>query len=138
MKKDGKLTRTILNSILPVILAFVLGGFIILAIGENPLETYGILIRKSLFTAKGFLNTLHYASPLILTGLAIAVTFKANIYNMGVEGQMLLGGFFAGIAGISSQYESCASQTALLRRGHSLRYGFCPDSGAVKGKMQGK
>ena len=43
MKKDGKLTRTILNSILPVILAFVLGGFIILAIGENPLETYGIL-----------------------------------------------------------------------------------------------
>lgn len=99
MKKDGKLTKTILNSILPVILAFVLGGFIILAIGENPLETYGILIRKSLFTAKGFMNTLHYASPLILTGLAIAITFKANIYNMGVEGQMLLGGFFAGIVG---------------------------------------
>ena len=44
------------------------------------------------------MNTLHYASPLILTGLAIAVTFKANLYNMGVEGQMLLGGFF-GIVG---------------------------------------
>ena len=130
MKKDGKLTRTILNSILPVILAFVLGGFIILAIGENPLETYGILIRKSLFTAKGFMNTLHYASPLILTGLAIAVTFKANIYNMGVEGQMLLG--------LSPQYESRASQADLLRRGDSLRYGFCPDPGAFKGKMQGE
>lgn len=45
------------------------------------------------------MNTLHYASPLILTGLAIAITFKANLYNMGVEGQMLLGGFFAGITG---------------------------------------
>mgnify|MGYP000367455814 CR=1 FL=1 len=45
------------------------------------------------------MNTLHYAAPLILTGLAIAITFKANIYNMGVEGQMLLGGFFAGIVG---------------------------------------
>lgn len=99
MKKDGKVIQSILNSILPVILAFVLGGVIIAAIGENPLETYGILVRKSLFTAKGFMNTLHYASPLILTGLAIAITFKANIYNMGVEGQMLLGGFFAGIAG---------------------------------------
>ena len=95
MKRDGKLTKAILNSVLPVILAFVLGGIIILALGENPLETYGILIRKSLFTSKGFMNTLHYASPLILTGLAIAITFKANIYNMGVEGQMVLGGFFA-------------------------------------------
>ena len=45
------------------------------------------------------MDTLHYASPLILTGLAIAITFKANIFNMGVEGQMLLGAFFAGITG---------------------------------------
>ena len=58
MKRDGKLTKAILNSVLPVILAFVLGGIIILALGENPLETYGILIRKSLFTSKGFMNTL--------------------------------------------------------------------------------
>lgn len=99
MQKKGKVWNQVLNSILPVILAFILGGIVIAAIGENPIETYGILIQKSLFTKKGFMNTLHYASPLILTGLAIAVTFKANIYNMGVEGQMLLGGFFAGIAG---------------------------------------
>lgn len=88
-----------LNSILPVLLAFVVGGIVIAAIGEDPLNTYAILLQKSLFTQKGFLTTLHYASPLILTGLAIAVTFKANIYNMGVEGSVLLGAFFAGIAG---------------------------------------
>lgn len=99
MKQKGKVLNHVLNSILPVILAFILGAVIIAAIGENPIETYGILIQKSLLTSKGFMNTLHYASPLILTGLAIAVTFKANIYNMGVEGQMLLGGFFAGIVG---------------------------------------
>lgn len=99
MKQKGKVLNHVLNSILPVILAFVLGAIIIAAIGENPIETYGILVQKSLLTSKGFMNTLHYASPLILTGLAIAVTFKANIYNMGVEGQMLLGGFFAGIVG---------------------------------------
>jgi len=99
MKQNKKLITAVINSVLPVILAFILGGLIILAIGENPFETYGILIQKSLFTVKGFMNTLHYAAPLFLTGLAIAVTFKANVYNMGVEGQMLLGGFFAGIAG---------------------------------------
>ena len=87
------------NSVLPVLLAFIIGGIIMIAIGENPFETYGILLGKSLLTTKGFLTTLHYASPLILTGLAIAITFKANIFNMGVEGQMLLGAFFSGIVG---------------------------------------
>ena len=99
MKRKENLVKTILNSVFPVILAFIIGAVIILAIGEDPIETYGILIRKSLLSSKGFMNTLHYAAPLILTGLAIAITFKANIYNMGVEGQMLLGGFFAGIVG---------------------------------------
>lgn len=98
MRRDALLGRT-LNSALPVLLAFVIGGIVIAAIGENPIETYGILLRKSLLTPKGFFTTLHYASPLILTGLAIAVTFKANVYNMGVEGSMLIGAFFAGITG---------------------------------------
>jgi simple sugar transport system permease protein len=84
---------------LPVLLAFFIGGIVILFLKENPFVAYGIMMGKSLFSIRGFLTTLHYASPLILTGLAIAVTFKANIFNMGVEGQMLLGGFFAGIVG---------------------------------------
>ena len=89
----------LLNSVLPVLLAFGIGAVVMLAIGQNPIEAYRIMLGKSLFTQKGFLNTLHYAAPLLLTGLAIAVTFKANIFNMGVEGQLLFGGFFAGIVG---------------------------------------
>lgn len=99
MNKKGNILRNVINSVLPILLAFVIGGIVIACIGENPLETYWILLKKSFLSSTGFMNTLHYASPLILTGLAIAVTFKANLYNMGVEGQMLLGGFFAGIAG---------------------------------------
>lgn len=99
MGKREAVIKNLINSILPILLAFAAGGVVIACIGENPFETYWILLEKSFFTAPGFMNTLHYAAPLILTGLAIAVTFKANLYNMGVEGQMLLGGFFAGIAG---------------------------------------
>lgn len=95
----GKWSAKLLNSILPVLLAFGIGAVVILLIGEDPLQAYGIMLGKSLLTTKGFLNTLHYAAPLLLTGLAIAVTFKANIFNMGVEGQLLFGGFFAGIVG---------------------------------------
>lgn len=82
-----------------MLLAFGGGAIIIALIGEDPLYTYGQMISKSLFEPAGLLRTLHVASPLILTGLAIALTFKAGIFNMGVEGQMLLGGFFAGIVG---------------------------------------
>lgn len=99
MKKIAPLALKIANSIVPVLLAFLIGGVIIALIGENPLETYRIMLQKSLFTPKGFFNTLHYASPLLLTGLAIAITFKANIFNMGVQGQLIFGGFFAGLAG---------------------------------------
>ncbi|MDD3402124.1 MAG: ABC transporter permease [Hespellia sp.] len=109
-KKSDYIGPKVLNTLLPVGLAFLIGGIIILCIGENPLEAYRIMLGKSLFTAKGFLNTLHYASPLLLTGLAIAITFKANLFNMGVEGQLLVGGFFAGIAGASLDLTSPVMQ----------------------------
>lgn len=89
----------ILNSVLPVLLAFFIGGIIILAIGENPLETYKVMIEKSLFDMKGITRTFQLAAPLLLSGMAIALCFKANIFNMGVEGQLVFGGFMAGIAG---------------------------------------
>lgn len=93
----------LINSLLPVLLAFFIGGIVILFVGENPLQTYWLMLGKSLFTLKGLGTTLHYASPMILAGLAIAVTFKANIFNMGVDGQLIFGGFFAGLVGTMLQ-----------------------------------
>lgn len=98
-KKINGIVRSLLNCLIPVLLAFLVGGIVIAAIGENPFEAYSVLLKKSFFTSVGFQNTLHYAGPMILTGLAIAITFKANIYNMGVEGSLLIGAFFAGIVG---------------------------------------
>mgnify|MGYP000570915882 CR=1 FL=1 len=75
------------------------------------------------------MNTLHYAAPLILTGLAIAITFKANIYNMGVEGQMLLGGFFAGIVGAYLPISNpLLSKVVCFCSCNFVRYVICIDS----------
>lgn len=101
MKKKNEILSNIYSILIPIIIALFVGGIIIAAIGENPFLTYQIMIQKSLFSVKGILKTLHFASPLILTGLAIAITFKANIFNMGVEGAAVLGGFFAGVVGFS-------------------------------------
>lgn len=101
MKKGDTILRSIYNVLFPVIGALFLGGIVIAAIGENPFTTYAIMIQKSLLSGRGLLKTLHFAAPLILTGLAIAITFKANIFNMGVEGQAVLGAFFAGVVGFT-------------------------------------
>ncbi|MDD6347963.1 MAG: ABC transporter permease [Lachnospiraceae bacterium] len=87
------------NSVMPVLLAFVIGAVIIAVIGENPLETYRIMITKSLFDIKGLTRTLQVAAPLFLTAIATSLCFKANIFNMGIEGQLVFGGFMAGIVG---------------------------------------
>lgn len=96
-----RLVLAVLNAVVPVLAAFAIGALIILGIGEDPIAAYGYMLGNTLFTWTGFLKTLHFAAPLILTGLAIAITFKANIFNMGVEGQLLGGAFVAGILGSS-------------------------------------
>lgn len=100
-RKSTKITVALINGIFPVLMAFIIGGVVISLAKENPLDTYWTLFSKSLFDPKGLMKTLHYASPLVLTGFAIAITFKAGIFNMGVEGQLLVGGFTATICGTS-------------------------------------
>lgn len=101
MKKKNAILSSLYSVLPPIIIALFVGGIIIAAIGENPFITYQVMIQKSLFSAKGLLKTLHFAAPLILTGLAIAITFKASIFNMGVEGAAVLGAFFTGVVGFS-------------------------------------
>jgi len=91
--------KNLANSVLPVFFALLIGAVIMLAMGHNPLNAYRIMFERPLFTLRGLTNTLHIAGPLLLAGLAIAVTFRSNLYNMGVEGQLIFGGFLAGLAG---------------------------------------
>lgn len=100
MNKQG-IAKQVLNTLLPILCAFAVGGVIIALIGENPFVVYGLMLKNTLFQWNGFLKTLHFASPLILTGLAIGITFKANVFNMGVEGQMLGGAFVACVLGFT-------------------------------------
>ncbi len=67
--------------------AFVISGFVVLAIGENPLEAVQILITGALGDLEGIGFTLYYATSFIFTGLAVAICFHAGLFNIGVEGQ---------------------------------------------------
>lgn len=96
-----KYFKVILTSLLPVIFAFIIGAILIRISGMNPLEAYGALFRGALVGKGSIYNTLFSATPLIFTGLATAIAFRANIFNMGVEGQLYMGAFAAAYIGFT-------------------------------------
>jgi len=94
------ITREILSPLIAVIGAFVVGGLIIAILGDNPFEAYGLLLSASFGSIKDIGWTLHYATPLIFTGLAVAVAFRCGLLNIGAEGQIYVAAFAATWIGI--------------------------------------
>ena len=80
--------------------AFIISGFVVLAIGENPLEAVQILITGALGDLEGIGFTLYYATSFIFTGLAVAICFHAGLFNIGVEGQAYIAGLGAALAAL--------------------------------------
>ena len=60
---------------------------------ENPVRVYGIIFREAIGDMEGWGNVLFRATPLIFTGLAVALAFQCGLFNIGGEGQMVIGGF---------------------------------------------
>src|SRR5918998_5462647 len=97
-----RLFRELIFPLIAVAAAFVIGGLVVLLIGEDPIQTYSLLIGSALSWPDGIGWTLFYATPLIFTGLAVAVAFRCGLLNIGAEGQLYVAAFataWVGIAG---------------------------------------
>ncbi len=97
-----QLAKAIGPPIFAVAVAFVLGGLLMAALGRNPFLVYAVLLQGSLSGWPNLAVTLQLTTPLIFTGLAVAVAFRSGIWNIGVEGQMLMGALAAGIVGYAA------------------------------------
>lgn len=95
-----KILREIISPLAAVFLAFVVGAIIVLLIKDNPIETYRILLANSFGSVKDIGWTLFYATPLIFTGLAVAVAFRCGLFNIGAEGQLYVAAFATAWVGI--------------------------------------
>jgi simple sugar transport system permease protein len=101
--------------VLTALLAFLIGGLIVLATGHNPLQAYWDIINGAGLNwlahptntdvantaAYNFSQTLLQTTPLILTGLAVAFAFRCGMFNIGGNGQYLVGLYVANWIGIS-------------------------------------
>lgn len=82
---------TILVPIISVLLALVVGGIVIACLGKNPIQGYALLFSGSLGTPQKFASSLVSACPLIFTALAAAFAYRCGVFNLGGEGQFIMG-----------------------------------------------
>lgn len=76
---------------LSILVALAIGGLAVAVAGINPLDAYPAMVKGSL-TGRGLANTFGRAAPIVGMAIALAVAFRAGVFNLGAEGQMVLGG----------------------------------------------
>jgi len=78
-----------------ILLALILGGIVIALAGGDPIRSYLHIANASFGNVGVFSDTLVKATPLIMTGLACSVAFRMKLWNIGAEGQFIMGAFGA-------------------------------------------
>ncbi len=101
-----KLLRELIFPVIAVVAAFVIGGIMIVIIGDNPFVAYKLLLGSALSWPDGIGYTLFYATPLIFTGLAVLVAFRCGLLNIGAEGQLYVAAFATAWVGITLAHRS--------------------------------
>jgi len=104
MNNKNKILNTIKNSsvtytLLAIVTGFIVGAILLAAIGISPVAAYGKLLDGIFGKGKYIAWSVVYASPLILTGLSVAFSFKTGVFNIGAEGQFVVGSMAAVIVG---------------------------------------
>lgn len=96
MKKGNKFLITIFS----ILLGMIAGGIILYLAGYNPFLAYQIIITGIIGKPKYIAYTIVRSTPIIITGISVAFAFKTGLFNIGAEGQYIIGSLFAAIVGI--------------------------------------
>ena len=82
-------------TILALVVALVISGGVIAFVGGDPIRSYGHILNAAFGSIGVISDTLVKATPLLLTGLACTLAFRMRLWNIGAEGQLLLGAWGA-------------------------------------------
>ncbi|MBB3111260.1 simple sugar transport system permease protein [Paenibacillus phyllosphaerae] len=82
-------------TIVSIILALVFCGIFIALNGMNPITVYAKMLRGAFGTSFGFTETLVKAIPLLLCGLGVSIAYRISVWNIGAEGQFVIGAMAA-------------------------------------------
>jgi simple sugar transport system permease protein len=85
----------------PVVIAFAASALILLAIGEDPVATFRLMIVEAFGSGQRIAATLSASTPLLFTAVATALCFRMGVFNVGVDGAFVVAGLAAVVAGFS-------------------------------------
>lgn len=97
---DKNWARQLLSSVVAVLLALVLGGVVIAVAGANPFTAYGVLLRGAFGDVYAWSETLLRATPILIAGIGLSISFRSNLTSIGAEGQIILGGIVSCAVGL--------------------------------------
>lgn len=80
--------------------ALLAAAGVVALVGQHPMEVINALVRGAFGSARGFSYTLYYATTFVFTGLAVAVAYHCGLFNIGGEGQAILGGLGTGLVAL--------------------------------------
>jgi len=93
----------ILPQLLAISVAFLIGAVVLIVTGYSPVDAYTTMAIGAFGDLYGIGQTLTQATPIIFTALSFLFSYKCGLFNIGAEGQLILGGFAAALVGISFQ-----------------------------------
>lgn len=98
-KKISLADNMILFSLISIVLGLIVGAVALIIAGFNPIDAYSAMIEGIIGKPKYIAWTIIRSTPLILTGLSVAFAFKTGLFNIGAEGQFIIGALVATMVG---------------------------------------
>jgi simple sugar transport system permease protein len=133
---DG-LPRWVVLGLMPAFslaLALAVGGLVVWGVGQDPLQVIRLLLEGAFGSRIGLGYTLYYATTFVFVGLAVAVAFHGGLFNIGGEGQAMMGGLGAGLVALAWSAQLPAALMLPLMVLAAM--GFGGVWGAVPGALQ--
>lgn len=93
---EGKLLYTLIS----IVIGFIVGAILLAAAGINPGTAYAKLFSGIFGKVKFIVWSIVYGTPIIFTGLSVAFSFRTGVFNIGAEGQYVVGTLAAAVVGI--------------------------------------
>lgn len=89
-----------LQTLAAILIAVLAGGLLLILVGVDPFTAYGALVKGAFGTWPAFARTLRTTSPVLFTGLAVVVAFRAGYIYLGMEGSLYWGALASALFGI--------------------------------------
>lgn len=90
----------LLESLIAILVALLVGAGLIALLGSSPLTAYAALLEGAAGSLNSIAETLLKAIPLTLAGIGVSIAFRANVFNVGAEGQLYIGAMTAAWIGL--------------------------------------